>query len=133
MIMAVGMVLQCYQARHPAPHRLVQPFQAQAQLANLSIFSFITATYKSSIKCVYNSKRLLNNNEQYNKYPEKIVQIEYVEKAFALHIQQAKHVLQRRRLFSILESENKIEVRFVVHLTIVRQTLLKDSIKKYTR
>jgi len=66
-------------------------------------------------------------------YPEEVVQIEYVQTAFVLNIQQPKHILQWLWLFSVLESKDKIKIRLVVHLTIIRQTLLKDSIEKYTR
>jgi hypothetical protein len=66
-------------------------------------------------------------------YPEEKVKGEDVEVAEGAHVKHPEQIVERLRLGAILERQHKVEVRLVVHLAVVRQTLLEHPLHEHRR
>ena len=61
---------------------------------------------------------------------EKEVEVEGVEEAFLLDVEDAEDVLEGLRLTAVLERDYEVEIGLVVHFTAVCDALLENSVQK---
>lgn len=59
---------------------------------------------------------------------EEVIQRERRQIAGVLEIQNAKQIVERLRFVAILESQHKVQIRFVVHFTVVRMAFGEHTI-----